>query len=338
MILARATQKIYQALEAGHRWSHHLGLLDQLKLRTPVLSVGNLTMGGTGKTPFVQYLVEKLQQKGRRCGIVSLNYQARIRKPALVDPKRPDAAFYYGDEPTLLAHHFPQVPVMVGPRKWESALHLEATGLCDTLILDDGFQHHALARDLDFVLIDASAPLEDLELLPVGRARESLDALQRADYLVLTRVNQAEESQLARLVSLLPPDKPILQMSSQLQGEFLEETGRRVFGFAGIGRPEAFEASLKSESFYELVGFQGFPDHYNYKMQDLERLRQLAKDAGAELLITTEKDAVKIRSLTPDRTDLRVLPLLFKPILGGESFQEFLDKRLADWAAWKKLS
>ncbi|MEI7974077.1 MAG: tetraacyldisaccharide 4'-kinase [Bdellovibrio sp.] len=337
MMFAKASQRIYRILETGHRLSYDFGFLDRLQLRTPVLSVGNLTMGGTGKTPFVQYLVEQLQQRGRRCGIVSLNYQAQIRKPALVDRTHPKAAYYYGDEPTLLANHFPQMPVMVGPRKWESALQLEATGLCDTIILDDGFQHHALARDLDFVLIDASAPLEDLELLPVGRARESLGALKRSDYLVLTRVNQAQEPRISQLLAMLPAEMPVMQMSSQLQGEFLEETGRRVFGFAGIGRPESFEASLKNESFYELVGFQGFPDHYNYQIQDLERLRQMATDAGAELLITTEKDAVKIRSLNPDMTGLRVLPLLFKPVFGEESFHEFLDKRIAEWMTWKKF-
>ena len=336
--MLRLGQRIYRVLEALHRWLYRVGLLDRVHLKVPVISVGNLTVGGTGKTPFVQFLLSELEGKGLSVGVVSLNYEAQVKSAQRVDPEREDSGAYYGDEPALIAEKFPHIPVYVGPRKWESALALQKAHGVDVIVVDDAFQHHALHRELDFVLLDASAKAEDLELLPVGRAREPLTSLERADFVVLTRVNQSDELWLDHLESLAPSHLHVLKMSSQLQGAFLEEAGKKVFAFAGIGRPESFETSLKSEAFYELVGFQGFPDHHSYNVYDLNLVQEKARQLGAELIVTTEKDAVKIRSLGFKLENLRVLPLEFKPVDGLDKFRQFLDEQILEWESWKKSS
>lgn len=326
-IISRIVVKAVRLLE----YLYMFGLLDQVRIGTPVISIGNLTLGGTGKTPFVRFLISELKKRDLSSAIVSLNYRATIRSTGLVDPLQPNAALIYGDEPTFLAQSLGSVPVVVGPRKWESALWAVENISPQIIVLDDGFQHRPLWRDIDIVLIDASAPMEDYQLFPLGRARELWDALSRADYIVLTKVNQADELWLDQLREMLPAELPVLEMAGRLSGNFLEEGQAKVIAFAGLGRPESFEKSIQEEAFFELLEFIPFPDHHSYTQEEIQAFIRKKNEMGADLILTTDKDWVKIAPLVKDFDFFRKVEFDLSPVGNANEFYEFLDKKAGAW-------
>ncbi len=274
------------------------------RLPVPVISVGNITVGGTGKTPMAAWLCRHLADRGGRPAVVARGYKAK-------KGKRPD-------ELAMLERHCREAG-FVAYRDRVAGAFLAAEKLgARTIILDDGFQHRRLARDLDIVLIDATRPFGYERLIPRGLLRESLRSLCRADLLVITRANQVEPAELASLrdaLGRLAPGKPILGAVHRpggfhkLDGRPVPtpDTGRRVFLFAGIARPAAFQQTVRRLGFAP-VGSRWYSDHYDYRPADVPSLVTAAREARADLLLTTEKDAVKLAAL---RTDwpMRVLAL-----------------------------
>ncbi len=283
--------------------AYRSGMLPSHQLPVPVVSVGNLTFGGTGKTPTVVALVRDLVRRGRHPGVLTRGYRRQGDAPVLlVGPDPGVAVATTGDEPAELARRLPGVPVAVDADRVRGAAAALAMG-ADILLLDDGFQHLRLQRDLDLVLIDAGDPWGGGALPPRGRLREPADALARASAVLLTKLPSPPDAVAAGIeerVRELAPGTPVLwsrmvPRSVRTPEEALQPdalAGRRVLAFAGLGRPRGFSALLE-EAGAQVVASRWFPDHHAYSSADLEEVTSAARYHGA-VPVTTVKDAVKL--------------------------------------------
>lgn len=278
----------------------------------PVISVGNLTVGGTGKTPMVAWLVRELQGLGHKPAVVSRGYRGTAgRGPlvvsrgaaALVGPER------CGDEPYLLARSLPGA-LVVGSDRFSGAEQARRLG-ADVVVLDDGFQHRRLARDFDLVLVDASNPFGNYRLLPAGVLREPLTGLARADAVVLTRTRPGESLVvIERVIRRHHPGVPVFRAGHRRLA-FVDASGAavpppaRAAAFCGIGNPQLFFEDLHAHG-VEVVASRVFADHHKYAEDDWAELQTLARRADAAL-VTTEKDLVRFAFVPPD--ELRVCAL-----------------------------
>jgi tetraacyldisaccharide 4'-kinase len=266
-----------------------------VKAKVPVISVGNLTVGGTGKTPVVLELAARLLRRGRRPAVLSRGYGRRSRAPALV--KADARAGDVGDEPLLMARR--GLTVWVGPRRAALAPRAVEQG-ADVLILDDGLQHHALARDLDVVAADASNLFGNGALLPRGPLRELPSALSRVrnGLFWLTRCDLPRDPR-AQILRGFPVVESAYEASADLRG-------RRVFLFAGIARPDSFVETVRGLG-AEIAGTRWFRDHHPFSARELSQLRAQAMGAT---LVTTEKDLARIehpREIVEVKVELRIL-------------------------------
>ena len=310
------------------------GLFRQARLPCPVISVGNITVGGTGKTPMVILLAKLLREKGRRPAVLSRGYGARTKAPVNIvsDGNRILMGWHEaGDEPILIARSVSGVPVLTGPRRLltgRTAIgHLGA----DVLILDDAFQHRALYRDLDIVLIDAARPFGNGRLLPGGPLREPAKALGRAHLLIRTgdgREPEPPPPEIPEMPSFRGFHRPLAVLEGGT-GRLLPAAslrGQKVCAFAGIGRPEAFRRSL-NELDSEIVSFRPFPDHHPYSPADIDSLRRLAAKTGADRIVTTEKDGVRLADFPDFLTEVSLLRIGME-ITPADAFAELIFSRL----------
>jgi len=274
----------------------------------PVISIGNVTTGGTGKTPIVALMTELLQQAGHHPGIVSRGYRA--------------SADGTNDEWKVLQVLCPGIPHIqnrdrVAAVRELSSLKHDDTGraVCDVVVADDAFQHRRMGRTLDIVLIDALNPFGFDALLPRGLLREPLSGLQRADLVILTRADQVDGPVRAAIwqrIERWKPRVPHIEVQFQPTG-FLTGDGtrhselpaRNVLAFCGIGHPEAFRKTLAGMPL-DIRGFRAFPDHHHYRPTDVADLMQQAERCGTTALVTTLKDLVKIE---PPATGLPILAI-----------------------------
>ncbi|MCP9927405.1 tetraacyldisaccharide 4'-kinase [Cyanobium sp. CH-040] len=267
----------------------------------PVVSVGNLTLGGTGKTPLVIALARELTLRGWRPAVLSRGYGSGRREPLRVEPQMAAAAV--GDEPLELVRALPGVPVWIGSDRVASARRALEAG-ADLLLLDDGLQHWRLARDCDVSVLDGQRRLGNGLLFPAGPLREPPAALARADLLVLTGM-EPEPGALAGLP--WPAERPWFG----IQGRLALPAGLRerpLLAFCGIGLPEKFFAALRQEG-CRLVGCEAFPDHHPYARTDVERLLTLARAQQNATLVTTAKDWQRLVPLLEPRERDGVLPV-----------------------------
>jgi tetraacyldisaccharide 4'-kinase len=271
-----------------------------------VISVGNLVVGGAGKTPLALWLSNHLCTIGRHPAILSRGYKRRDASVARVPSSAQSfrEMLQFGDEPLLMARKAAPVPVWVGKDRWHSgSLAIQTDGV-DTLILDDGFQHLALERNLDLVLIDAHTPFGNGSLLPLGPLREPVAHLGRADAVVLTRAEDPEKTEETRAkISRWFPEKPVFSCVHRLTGfkvgldgqgiPSAALDGRKAVAFAGIARPESFYALLQRAGILVSRTFT-FPDHHQFHAADMAMLIGAMKENNAAYLITTEKDMVRL--------------------------------------------
>ncbi|MGH9744164.1 MAG: tetraacyldisaccharide 4'-kinase [Candidatus Acidiferrum sp.] len=280
---------LYGGYVRTRAWLYEKGWLKQGHLRGKVISVGNLTVGGTGKTPMVLWLAEKFLSEGKRVAILSRGYRGS------------DGT---SDEIELMKGRLQGgVAFGVGKDRFAEGRRIESETPIDIFLLDDGFQHLPLARDLDILLVDASRPVHRSALLPAGSLREPISAMRRADLLVLTRVERQPGSleavgklkqypvfaAITRLVGFRRLGNPTLLNSNEIGvGPF--------FAFCGIGNPEAFVRDLESWAI-PLAGRVFFRDHHRYDANDVNTLEKAAETAGAKAFVTTEKDAHNLASV-----------------------------------------
>jgi tetraacyldisaccharide 4'-kinase len=316
-------------------WLYQNKVFKKVELPIPVISVGNLTMGGTGKTPFTLWILEHLIEK-HNIGVVVRSYKASAQNPTAV--KSDSNVMVVGDEALLLKLKVPQAHVYTGPNKSETALKLYQDKKPDLILVDDGFQHFKLKRDLDIVLLDVSVSRADYSWFPLGRLREGFRALQRASVIVLSKTEMKNEKTFAFIKSKLPSGCLVLE-SEQQTSSLTYEAGqnkysdydltptqlkeKKIFAFAGLARPVNFKKSLQQRQI-SVSQFLGFPDHTKYDSADIKNLVQKAKDF--DLCITTEKDAVKLRLWPNSATGLYVLPLRLNIKGAIKEFYEKLDQ------------
>lgn len=274
------------------------------KLECRVISVGNLTLGGTGKTPMVVKIASLLMEQGRRPAILSRGYGGGSREAVNVvsDGARVLlSARQAGDEPVMMARKLPGVPVLTGrDRRQTGRYALDHLGV-DTLILDDGFQHLALGRDLNILLLDWQRPFGNRRLFPAGELRDPIAEARRADLICFTRCPAAPGK--AAVEAELPPGIPVLHASHR-QGAFLSVPEgeavspgvflkQKVAAFTGIVRPDDFRALIERAG-ADVVHFKAFPDHHPYTEEDCRSFEAEARARGAKFIMVSEKDAVKL--------------------------------------------
>ncbi len=300
---------------------YHRGLLRVHKIAAPVISVGNITTGGTGKTPLVEWLARTMAHENLRPCILTRGYGRKDAGTRVVvsDGERVLAeAGAGGDEPCLLAERLQGLAAVISDADRVAAAHWALEHLRSRLfILDDGFQHLRVARDLNILTVDATNPFGGGRMLPYGRLREPLREIARADCCVLTRAEQAADIDAlreeverrcggrpvflsrARTVGLRPvAESPVHLSQESIAASQLSPNSapKNVAAFCGLGNPQAFFAHLRRDGFAP-VYTRAFPDHHVYHQSDIAALEQEAQAHGAQALLTTAKDGVKLRKL-----------------------------------------
>lgn len=295
----------YQVGAQCRRGLYEKGLFRAKRLPMPVVSVGNLTVGGTGKTPMTAHLAREFQKRGKKVAILSRGYGGLRKELTRVSDGetihyQPPAA---GEEAYWLAKALPGVIVYTCPSRYEAGMAAWQEHRPDLFLLDDGFQHFQLHRDLDIVLLDAEAPFGNCRLLPAGPLREPISTLHLADVLILTRFQPEQHQGRLQEFQAAYPDKVVLTAGispagvrrypggDQAQPETLR--ARLLFAFAGIARPRVFQETLINLG-VDLQGFRNFRDHHTFTHADLTMLIEEAKTCGAESLVTTSKDWARL--------------------------------------------
>ena len=333
--LADGFSRLLRALSIPYGWATHCrntlydrGWFSQRRLPCRVVSIGNLTVGGTGKTPVTIAVTEALLAAGHRVAVLSRGYRRRSQaiRVLVSDGRRilvrPDEA---GDEPYLIARRCPGAVVAVGSDRYELGRWVFTQCPVDCVVLDDGFQHRALYRDVDLLLVDATDEHGLGALVPAGRLREPVSGAARATALLITRVEARADAQpvvsllqramgrqvMPILIRFTPQEFVDMHNGTAVPVEAL--TGQRVVIFSGIGNAGAFRTSVLRQGLIvvdELV----FPDHHAYTTSDVDRIGARAERVGAPMLVTTEKDAVKLQTLPPPdipvwamRVDMQIL-------------------------------
>jgi tetraacyldisaccharide 4'-kinase len=299
---------LYGAITKTRASLYQRGTFKTARLHRPVISVGNITTGGTGKTPMVEWVARVVASSGRKVCILTRGYRREnpgqrvlVSDGATLSATPAEA----GDEPFLLAKNLIGVAAVISDADREAAglgaiKHLGT----ECFVLDDGFQHLRLARDLNIVMIDATNPWGGGSLLPYGRLREPLEGLKRADCVVVTRSDQVNELEpLIKELARLTGDRPVFRSRMETVGfASLNETAQSsqlptsLAAFCALGNPPAFYEQVR-RSGINLTLEKSYTDHHSYNQADIDTLVQAAKQSGAEGLITSAKDAVKLGNL-----------------------------------------
>jgi len=333
---------IYRGVLALYLLPFRLGLRRQAHLGCPTISVGNISVGGTGKTPTVQYLCKGLAQAGWKPAVLSYGYRSSLsgRFGVVSNGQEillmPETA---GDEPVMLAKRLPGIPVLVGKDRASSGrTAIENLG-ANVLVLDDGFQVWKLHRDVEIALVRTTDPFDNGFVLPAGRLREPPSALRRADCIVAIGgvCENSHRADLIRLLTDVAGEKPIVFARYEATNFYSLNDGttialRSLYGvkalaLSGIANPSSFEETLK-ELGVEIVERKHFPDHHTYSQDDIERLKEMFTKSGADWVITTEKDAIKLEN---HEMTIPALALRIELRLENEStFWKLISEKIGD--------
>ncbi len=327
-ILGIAAQ-VYRVIISLRNLLYSKGCLKVHRANAAVISVGNITTGGTGKTPLVIWLCNSLRNSKLKCAILTRGYKTNQD---------------YGDEPAILAESCPGAEVIVNPNRVGGAAGAVSRFGAKVLIMDDGFQHRRLARDLDIVTIDGTVPFGYGKLLPAGLLREPVAALKRADAAVITRCDQAAEAELNQLESKLKQINPEMVIARSIHAPVcaksiddreisLEELkDKKIFAFCGIGNPDAFFNTVRGLGI-QLAGSKVFDDHYHYTDDCLADICKQAKRLNADLILTTQKDWVSFSpSAMPNASEdvnFAYLAIELRFISGEDKITQLIKNALA---------
>ncbi len=308
-LFLRALSLVYFVLIKIRMCGYEYGFLRKKSLPVRVISVGNLTVGGSGKTPAIIEIASLLQNAEKKVGVLIRGYQGRYEHQQGVVSEN-ISPLDAGDEACLLAKNLPGIPVLAGKNRWASGRHAIQEFGCDTLLLDDGFQHLKLYRAVDILLHDVSISQQGLRLFPEGVLREPLSSMKRARVIILTHTDMVTDiTPYIDMVKGLNPRALILTsihlplclirgQGSGVRGQGEESTyslsfirGKTIIACSGIGSPESFEHSLRQFEPSGIILLR-FPDHYQYDSACLMRIEKMAKEA--DMVVTTEKDMIRL--------------------------------------------
>ncbi|MDR1959939.1 MAG: tetraacyldisaccharide 4'-kinase [Planctomycetaceae bacterium] len=299
----------YSAVTYLRNGAYDKSLVKIHRLPVPVISVGNLTLGGTGKTPFIAWLIRKCLEMGLRPGVASRGYHADETG--------------WNDETRELALYFPEVPQAISPKRFAASQKMlqmadENRKPLDLVLLDDGFQHRKLYRDIDIVLLDAMNPFGYGRIFPRGKLRESVNSLKRADVAVLSRSDLVPEEECRNIrdkVFSINPNIHWCEITHSPTG-FVSKSGtiasldflshKTVTAFCGIGNPEGFRKTLQ-KVFQNEINFLTFPDHFSFRQKEMDYIYGRFRKSGTDYILCTVKDLVKIQSIVPDDIPLMAL-------------------------------
>ena len=314
----------YEAIVYIRNLLYNLNILKKKKLKCPVISIGNITVGGTGKTPTVILIANELIKRNLKVGILTRGYGRKLKKTIIIcnDGRKKEPtlnANETGDEPLLLYQKLPNTPIAISRNRYESGKILLKTYSLDLIILDDGFQHRSIHRNLDIVLINSLDKKNKYKILPTGFLREPLKNLQRADFILFTKSNLIEkkESPLIKVVKNFNLPYSLSTAHNRLTNYIQDQ--QKILHFldrnkgylvSGIGDASSFKltASVIAKN---IIGYSNLRDHYNYKQSDLNKIIKKSGKISADYILTTEKDWVKLKHL---ESSIPIFPveLIFK--------------------------
>ncbi len=334
---------LYGAGVAIRNWLFDFGLLRSRKVGVPVISVGNLSAGGSGKTPFVELLAKRLMLAGRKVAIVSRGYKREssgtlvVSNGAVQCAEASDA----GDEPAQMAAKLTGAVVIVDERRVRGAEYAIEKFGANVIILDDGFQHRYLKRDLDILALPVAEVEESGWLLPAGNRREPFASIKRASLIAVTRCESIEQFHKAKAIVQKWTGKPVVGVATKVSAFRRASSrfsinlggikGKTAVAFSGIGNPESFARTLNSLGL-EVKEHVVFPDHHLYRENELRNLEKLLAETRADYCVTTEKDVARLSSLKNEfQSFLEKTPLFFveieQSVIAGETeLNEGIDK------------
>jgi tetraacyldisaccharide 4'-kinase len=340
---------IYERIIRTRNYLYDRKFLKTCHLPCPVISVGNVTVGGTGKTPAVIMIAQMLAARGWRPAVLSRGYGGASRSPVNIVSDGHSllmTARDAGDEPVLMAGRLPGIPVVTGPeRRLTGKAAIGAFGV-DVLVLDDAFQHRQIHRDINILLIDGRHPAGNGRALPAGPLREPVSAMNRADIVIITGEGRDSDTPSGETSQnnygiCIPSGIPVFKSRHRplelIPGELPADAqpcdriaGRRICAFAGIGSPEAFRDTLLALGGH-VVSFLAFPDHHSYTQKDVYDINGAAEKGAAELIITTEKDGVKLDPFPELKRRVFMLRIAMDLKNAEEDFADAIVARIASW-------
>ncbi|HKQ08906.1 MAG TPA: tetraacyldisaccharide 4'-kinase [Blastocatellia bacterium] len=321
--------KLYELAVRLRVAAYETGYLKPRRLEATVIAVGNITLGGTGKTPMVEYIAGYLRGEAHRVAILTRGYGRESAAMQMLNAPGPSSGGAdvesvnsrsyreVGDEPLMLARRLPDVPIVIHKDRFEAGLRATRGLGANVLVLDDAYQHLQLARDLNLLLIDASDPFGDFEMVPLGRLREPLYGIKRADAIIVTRADRPfDQARAQAIIRHFCGDQiPVMYVASCINGLRHLETGtvyeaREFAGWkaallCGIGNPHAFADDILQAGI-DIVSENFFRDHHPFTQADLDRASAAAQQAAADFVIATEKDAVRLEGLRQGAVPLYV--------------------------------
>lgn len=320
---------------------YDVGIFHIESVSVPVISVGNITVGGTGKTPIVEWIIHYFVSKNIKVAVVSRGYKRTTKGTVVVSDGKSiiSTPSESGDEPFQIARKFPAAIVVDDESRDRGAQCAIQQYGAEVIVLDDGFQHRSLHRNLDIVVVDVEQPPQKTWMLPAGARREPLSGLKRAHAVVFSRWSEEKESQVSEYIKQVTSaiqvravfvPKSLVRLADKASLPLDEVKGKSCLAFCGIARPETFLKML-SERGIEVKESCIFPDHYQYTHKDLHTLAQRFSENNLDIIVTTEKDAVRLLNTTAEQFQQQQ-PLYYMElethILENSLFSELLDKTI----------
>ena len=339
-IIASAISLPYRLIITFRNWLYDKNIFAVLKLPCPVISVGNITVGGTGKTPCVIMLAQMLQFHGFKPAILSRGYGGSSVKSVdivsdgkniLLDSRTA------GDEPFLIAQSLRSIPIIVGPQRIKTGKTAINRFGANVLICDDAMQHRQIFRDINLVLLDSQDPLGNGHVLPRGKLREPIAGLKRATAFLLTRTDEKPKTEginenLTQLRNI-PIFTSIHKLQDVIKGDYSEKwpisnlARKKVCAFCGIAKPDSFKKSLLAAE-ADILSLDAFPDHHNYNRTELEIIKKKFYNNRADLIITTQKDGMRLQNFADFLSIIYMMRIEMEITPSRESFDNFILDRL----------
>jgi tetraacyldisaccharide 4'-kinase len=312
--------KCFQSVSHLRNWGYDSRLIPIKKVALPVVSIGNITAGGTGKTPLIQILAQELEKKGN-VAILTRGYRSKNSRTPICLKKGETC----GDEPTWLSQNLAKTAIWVGKNRIQSSLLALKNG-AEVLLLDDGMQHRALFRDVEIVVMDGEDPFGKGAFLPGGFLRDSPKRLQSADLIVVNHIYSREEYLKCQKLISVYTSAPVVGMHYRFKDED-KLRGKKIGAFCAIGRPERFITMLRRAG-CDLVEYLIAPDHAPFSTKQLRAFAKRCESKGAEFLVCTEKDGVKLSPELETVIPTMTLPIEIHWVEGKKHWDECLGKIL----------